>query len=200
MDSRDLIIDKSRLTTFVSDFSAEYPDAQEEHDKRLPEPIGRELQTSIFCDADHAHDQVTRRSITGIFIFVGRTPVHWISRRQGAIASSTYAAEFMALRTATEEAISIRYMLRCLGIPVSKPTVIYGDNLGVIQNAACADSQLKKKHVAISYHSVRESVAAGITQPIKIDGKYNFADINTKQIARDPFTTHVHNMMSTGEA
>ena len=28
--------------------------------------------------------------------YVGSTPVHWGSKRQGAVASSTYAAEFMA--------------------------------------------------------------------------------------------------------
>ena len=79
---------------------------------------------------------MTRRSITGILGYVGHTPVLWISRRQGAIATSTYSAEFMALRTATEEAISLRYMLRYLGVPIpndsSSPTGIFGDNFSVI--------------------------------------------------------------------
>ena len=34
-----------------------------------------------------------------------------------------------AMRTALEEAVSIRYMLRALGIPVVKPTKVFGDNL-----------------------------------------------------------------------
>ena len=65
----------------------------------------------------------------------------------------------MAMRAAVEEAISIRYMLRCLGIPVTKPTNLYGDNFSVIQNAAEPHSDIKKKHVAISYHFVREAIA-----------------------------------------
>ena len=76
------------------------------------------METAILVDSDHAHDLKTRRSVTGLLAFVGSTPVMWMSKRQGAIASSTYAAEFSALRTATEEAKSLHNMLRCLGCMV----------------------------------------------------------------------------------
>ena len=59
---------------------------------------------------------------------------------------------------------------------------VYGDNLGVIQNATIKDSLLKKKHVAISYHKVREAVAAGIIVPIKIHSSDNFSDCLTKPL------------------
>jgi hypothetical protein len=90
-------------------------------------------------------------------VFVGSTPVLWPSKRQGCIATSTYTAEFVAMPSAVDEAISIRYMLRCLGVPVTKPTNLYGNNYGVIQSATIPDGELKKKHVAISYHYVREA-------------------------------------------
>jgi len=151
---------------FKADFLKEYPDAQEDRDPKEPRAFGKPLQTSIFFDANLAHDQKTRRSITGILVYVGSTLVSWTSKRQGCIASSTYCAEFIAMRTAVEEAISIRYMLRSLGIPVEEPTNLIGDNLGVIQNASIPDLDLKKKHVAISYHCVREAVAAQIVKPI----------------------------------
>jgi hypothetical protein len=56
--------------------------------------------------------------------------------------------------SAVEEAISIKYMLHCLGIPVTKPTTLYGDNFGVFQSATILEGELKKKHVAIAYHSL----------------------------------------------
>jgi hypothetical protein len=43
-------------------------------------------------------------------------------------------------------------MLCCLGVPVTKPTDLYGDNFGVIQSAEVPEGELKKKHIAISYH------------------------------------------------
>ncbi len=68
-------------------------------------------------------------------------------------------------RLATEGAITIHYMLRALGINVSKPSTMSGDNAGVIVNASTPDATLKKKHVALSYHLVRETVSAGIIHP-----------------------------------
>jgi hypothetical protein len=112
--------------------------------------VANELESSIFFDADHAHDHLMRCSITGIMVFVGSAPVLWPSKHQGCIATSTYTAKFVAMRSAiVEEAISIRYMLRCLGVPVTKPTNFYGDNFGIIQSATIPDGELKKKHVAI---------------------------------------------------
>ena len=90
-----------------------------------------------------------------------------MSKRQGAIETSTYGAEFCAMRTAVEEVQSVRYMLRCLGVKVDTASLICGDNKGVVQNCTISDSLLKKKHVAIAYHKTRESAAAGIVHPIK---------------------------------
>ena len=77
-------------------------------------------------------------------VCLGRTPITWFSRPQGAIASSTYHAEFSAMRTAVEEAISLRYTLLCFGTPVTDPAIVMCDNLGVIQSACIEDSLLKK--------------------------------------------------------
>ena len=68
----------------------------------------------------------------------------------------------MALRHGTEEIMHLRYMLRCLGVPVTQPSNLFGDNLSVIQNAANIDAEIKKKHVSISFHTVCEAIATGI--------------------------------------
>lgn len=149
-----------------------------------------------MMDSDHAHDKITRRSITGLVVFVGRTPVLYFSKRQGAIETSTYGAEFMAMKTAVEEVISVRYMLRCLGVKVSKPTNIMGDNRSVILNSTVPSSLLKKKHVAISYHKTREATAAQICRPIKTRGEWNFADVCTKAQVTKTHATLVGGMMS----
>jgi len=186
LDSRPLHIPQElRQPSYHHDFLDDYPDAREDLDPNLPEAFGSELETTIFFDSDHAHDHKTRRSISGIIVFVGRTPVHVISRRQGCIATSTYCAEFVAMRTAVEEAISLRYMLRSLGVPVTMPTYLFGDNKGSIQSANIPDGELKKKHVAISYHYVREAVAAKIVNVVHIYSEYNFADLFTKSLARN---------------
>jgi hypothetical protein len=146
-----------------------------------------ELAITVFVDSDHAHDKVTRRSVTGILIMVGRTPVFFSSKRQGSVETSTYGAEFCAMRTAAEETIAVRYMLRCLGVKVTRASYVFGDNLGVIQNCTIKESLLKKKHVAIAYHKTRECAAANIVHPIKINGLRNFAECLTKSLAERVF-------------
>ena len=99
------------------------------------------------------------------------------------------------MRIAVEEIIAVRYMLRSMGIHVKHASYLFGDNLGVIQNATIRDSLLKKKHVAISYHKVREAAACGIVHPTKIDGKYNYADVLTKAQTNKIFSKLVGEVM-----
>jgi hypothetical protein len=180
---------------YSEEFKEQYPDACEEIDAKLPEALIDEMAITVFVDSDHAHDKITRRSITGIIMFVGRTPVYYSSKRQGSIETSTYGAEFCAMKTCMEELIALRYMLRCLGVKVEHASLVCGDNMGVIQNVTLKDSLLKKKHVAISYHKSRECVAAGIAHPVKTKGKNNFADILTKGQTHKDFSTLVGAIM-----
>jgi hypothetical protein len=141
-------------------------------DTNLPKPLIDEIEITVFV--------VSRRSIMGLLIFVGRTPVLYTSKRQGAIKTSTYGAKFCGMKTTVEELIAVRYMLRCLGMKVKHASLICGDNLGVIQNATISESLLKKNHITIAYHKTREAAAARICHPIKTGGVVNFADTLTK--------------------
>ncbi|KAL7461399.1 LOW QUALITY PROTEIN: hypothetical protein ACHAXS_007589, partial [Conticribra weissflogii] len=153
------------------EFKRLYPDAFEELDPKQPEPYGNPLLTGVFFDSDHAHNKVTNRSCTGLVIYVGSAP--WSSKRQSSIASRSYAAEFLAGRQACEEAIAIHYMLRSLGCCIKGRMVLYGDNQGMLTSSTKIDAECKKKHVQISYNIMRECVAAGVTNLVKIDTKCN---------------------------
>jgi hypothetical protein len=71
---------------------------------------------SVYVDADHVHDLVTRRSITGILVMINNTPIRWISKRQKTVETSTKGSELVASRVATKLILEIRYMLRLLGV------------------------------------------------------------------------------------
>jgi hypothetical protein len=68
----------------------------------------------------------------------------------------------VASRIATELILEIRYMLRPLGVALDGPELILGDNMSVVLNTTVPSSVLKKKHNAITYHRVREAIAARI--------------------------------------
>jgi hypothetical protein len=78
----------------------------------------------LYVDADHAHDLVTRRSITGILVMINNTPIRWISKRQKTVETPTYGSELVASRVATELILGIRYMLRSLGVALDGPELI----------------------------------------------------------------------------
>ena len=182
VDPRDPIVN-AEYKRIIPDFGNQYSDFVEEDDPRLPIPKMKELALNIFVDSNHGHDQVTGRSISGILSFVGRTPVYWAARRQSSVQTPTFGAEFIALKKAVEEAITLRYYMKSMGVKVTKPTVIYGDNLSAITNATMPGSALKKKYLALSYHFCREHFSAGIVDIRKIDGKDNYADAMTKALA-----------------
>ena len=64
------------------------------------------------------------------------------------------------------------------------PANVFGDNQSVINNATIPESPIKKKHVAICYHRVREACAAGVIRIAKEDTKTNLADLLTKNLDR----------------
>ena len=142
----------------------------------------------MYVDADHAHDQVTRRSVTGVVLFINNTPVKWISKRQKTVETSTYGSEMVAARVATELILEYRYNLRMLGVPLEGPTLMLGDNMSVILNTTVPSSMLKKKHAACNCHRVREAIAAKIIRFCHVDSKDNLADLFTKPL---PAAQHV---------
>ena len=115
-------------------------------------------------------------------LFVCRALVTWYSKRQNTVKASTFGSEFIAAKTATEMIQALQYKLRMMGIPIDGPTNMFCDNEAVVRNSTMPESTLKKKHVAIYYHRVREACASGMIQIAKEDGATNLADVLTKSL------------------
>ena len=88
----------------------------------------------------------------------------------------------MAMKTATEYIIGLRYKLRMMGIPVEGPCYVYGDNQAVLANSRAPDSMLKKKSNSIAYHFVREGCSRDVWRCAYIKTDDNQADICTKPL------------------
>ena len=163
-----------------SDWSEFYPDAKEVVPPNAPETRGKSVTMTAFMDADHAGCRVTRRSHTGILIYVNRAPILWYSKRQNTVETSTFGSEFVAAKIAVEIIEGLRYKLRMMGIEVDGPTNLFCDNDSVVKNSSSPESTLKKKHNSIAYHRVREAQAAGAIRITHEDGLTNLADLFTK--------------------
>ena len=157
-----------------------YGDVHEPVPPNAPELRGKAVSMTCFVDASHAGCQATRRSWTGVLIYVNRAPIMWYSKRQNTVETSTFSSEFIAAKIAVEIIEGLRYKLRMMGIEVDGPTNMFCDNESVVKNATKPESVLQKKHCAISYHRTREAQAMGMVRIAWEDTKTNLADLFTK--------------------
>ena len=93
--------------------------------------VEKKVQLICFVDADHAGSKETRRSHTGVLIFVNRAPILWFSKRQITVETSTFGSEIIVLRISVELVEGLRYKLRMLGVPIDGPCDSFCDNNSV---------------------------------------------------------------------
>ena len=147
-----------------------------------PEPKGIGFVIHAKIDADHASDTVTRRSRTGMLVWLNSSLIHWWSKKQNSVESSSFGSEFIAMKQCCEYLKGLRYKLRMMGIPVVGPAYISGDNQSVLANTTNPDSTLKKKSQSIAYHYVREGVARGEWMTSYVNTNDNESDLLTKPL------------------
>ncbi|KAI2492430.1 Reverse transcriptase (RNA-dependent DNA polymerase) [Fragilaria crotonensis] len=176
------------------DWSEFYPDAAEAIPENMPTPRGKDVTMSCFVDADHAGCRETRRSHSGILIFVNRAPILWFSKRQNTVEASTYGSELLAMRLSIEMIEGLRYKLRMMGVPLTEECSVFCDNSAVVTNSR-PESTLKKKHAAINFHRVREAIAAGTIRVAKENTQTNLADILTKLMPGPKMKELLHNIL-----
>ena len=163
----ELVFDPSDPTIDEQDFerkdwtSSEFGlvEGKEELPPNMPEPRGMGFTIVAKVDADHASNTVTRRSRTGILVYLNCSLIHWWSKKQASIESLSFGAEFIAMKQCCEYLRGLRYKLRMMGILCDQPSHIYGDNQSVLANMTMPDSTLKKKSQSIAYHFVCEGSA-----------------------------------------
>jgi hypothetical protein len=162
------------------DWSSFYGDIEEELPHNAPSPLGLEFVMRVYVDADHAGEQLTRRSRTGFLVFLNMAPIYWLSKKQNGVETSSFGSEFVAMKQCCEYVRGLRYKLRMMGIPVGDPTFIHGDNKSVLYNTSLPESTLKKKMMSTAYHFVREGVAKDEWRTTYVKSTENPSDVLTK--------------------
>jgi hypothetical protein len=142
------------------DWTKFYGDVTEAIPTDMPPPLGKDIDIRMFVDSDHAGEKRTRQSQTGFLIYVNMALIDWVSKRQPTIETSAFSAEFVAMKHGIEKLRGLRYKVRMMGIPLTGPWYVYGDNKSQVTNSTTRPkSTLKKKCNSICYHAVQESVA-----------------------------------------
>ena len=94
-------------------------------------------------------------------------------------------------RVGVEHCQEMRCILRSLDVEINVPTKSYGDNKSVYESFAKENAECKSRDSSISYHKMRESVAAGIITPYHVYSEENIADMLKK-----PLGIEIHNNLT----
>ena len=82
---------------------------------------------SPFVGACLAGDNSSRRSQTGVLIFMNKDPIRWYSDRQETVETSTFGEEFCAVKEYLEIVETLCYNLQVFGVPVYGSSNVFYD-------------------------------------------------------------------------
>ena len=142
---------------------------------------------TAYADADYAVAVEDRKSRSGYVIFFNDSPISWAFKKQPCVATSTTHSEYIACYAATIEVIWLRRLLASIGIPQSKPTVIYTDSQSAMRLAVNLEFHSRTKHVDAKFHFLREQVVLCSIELQYIPTLQQIADILTKALTPDQF-------------
>ena len=123
----------------------------------MPVPLGKDLNVHMMCDSDHAREKRTRCLHTGSLIFFNMDLIEWVSKKQATIETSVFGAEFVAMKHSIKKLRGLQYKLQMMGIPLTGPSDIYGDNKSQVTNSTRPESTPIKRHVTLSAITLLEN-------------------------------------------
>jgi hypothetical protein len=141
------------------------------------------LRITAYSDSNYATNIDDRKSVSGKFLFVGRTPVVFGTSRQTTLATSSAEAELTALSTTCFAVQELRDLLEPLGLLASGPSRVYCDSEAAIATVMGGSRQLVRglaKHHAVRLLKLRELIEDGVIDLQSINTIDNIADILTK--------------------
>jgi hypothetical protein len=161
----------------------------------------KELNVSVFTDADWAGDVDDRRSTSGHVVRIGSSSVIWSTKKQKTVSLSSAEAEYMALASAAQEVKWVHQFLHEMfdasRLPLVVNMSVYVDNQAAILISKNDVYHDRTKHIDIRYHYVRESVKSGLFKVEWVPTDQQLADGLTKGLGSNLFTSIFKSVMNS---
>ena len=119
-------------------------------DSKLGE-VQLDYDLKTYVDADYAHKADDRRTVSGVAVCCGGTPVSWFSKTQKkCVALSTTEAEYVAMADGVKKALYVRGVLVFLMLSLGSPSIgVFEGNKGAIDLAKNPLSSSNSEHIDV---------------------------------------------------
>ncbi len=141
---------------------------------------GESLNVSGYSDASYAMNE-DRKSTSGYAYLANGAAITWRSKKQPIVTTSSMEAEFVALASATKEALWIKKLNNEL-MNENMPVEIKEDNQSCIKFSHDFIHSDRTKHIDVRYYFVREKVEEGKIKLTYCPTTEMIADIFTKAL------------------
>ena len=145
-----------------------------------------EFKIAGYCDDDFAADPDRRRSITGLVFTLGGNTISWKSGLQRVVALSTTESEYMSLTEAVKEAVWLKGLLKEFGYDQKRVEILCDSQSAI---ALSKNNVHHERNIDVKCHYIREIIASGDIDVVKISTEKNTTDIFTKTLAVSKFQT-----------
>ncbi|GAA0173537.1 transmembrane signal receptor [Lithospermum erythrorhizon] len=147
-----------------------------------------DFTVQAFSDADWAGSSIDHRSTGGSVVYLGPNLVLWQSKKQLTVARSSTKSEYKALTNCFAEISWLVSLFGELHLPVSKPPILWCDNLRATYLSANPVFHARTKHIENDFHFVREKVAHKQLQIQFISTHDQVVDLLTKPLSSTRFS------------
>nr|GEW94177.1 hypothetical protein [Tanacetum cinerariifolium] len=111
--------------------------------------VSSTAQLTAYIDADWAGCPVSRRSISGYYVFFGDNLLSWSAKRQVTLSQSSAEAEYRGVTNVVVETAWLQNLLLELHAPLSNATIVYCDNVSAVYLFTNPIQHQRTKHIEI---------------------------------------------------
>jgi hypothetical protein len=88
--------------------------------------------------------------------YLNMAPFLWFSKHQPTVESSVFGSELVAMKNGIETCRRLHYKFIMMGVTLSGPIFVNGDNMYDVHNTQLQESAPKKKSNFMCYHAVHK--------------------------------------------
>ncbi|XP_066385325.1 secreted RxLR effector protein 161-like [Miscanthus floridulus] len=124
----------------------------------FPKTDESRLQLTVFSDADMVGDIDGRRSTSSVLVFLGSSPISWLSLKQKMVTLSTCEAEYVVAATVACQVVWLRRLLDELtGVEAHPPALMVGNQPAIA---------IAKNPIVIEFVETVRQLADILTKPL----------------------------------